>query len=531
VKERPARRRRGGGWLDRLEEVGRTRDRRASLPLLDVLLDGSLDDERAVEVADVLFDLEDPRCAPRLLRAVLDPGRRTIVRLAAAELLLHLPVDAPPREQAAAWAHHHDPILRRFGVSLLDVPDLDLVAALVSDPDADVRRAAVDSMCAMVRTRPLVAALRRALADEDASVREVACRVALFDEPLEASWELLRALSDPSLGVRAAAFEALEWFPRVSVLLAVADARNGAEDPSAADEVLAVLVRRVLSTFSDASARARRRLERWGGPVTWLLDTEARRAARRAVRERAAAAAEPDEPPKSRAVDVARAAQALLSDDAPPQIQREHLLRRSWERAGDRGREVLRACAASRNWSLRQGAAAGLLQTGCWDERATLAFDREPQVRRAALGAVLDGAEECDPRVLDAARAVLADPSARPTAGDQALATIAAFGTAAELERVVVAELSRPDDRDGLFLGAIHLARLAGTKRAVPPLLALVNAPVVASAMAHVAALRTLRALGHPRTRIDLSHLEGVDHLDVQCEIGEWDWRGPRWGR
>ena len=528
MKERPVRRRRGVAWLDRLEEVGRTRDRRASLPLLEALLDGGLDDEKAVEVADVLFDLEDPRCAPRLLAAVLDPSRRVIVRLAAAELYLHAPVDAPPRDHAVAWCRHHDPVLRRLGVALLDVPDLDLVAALASDPDADVRRSAVDSMCAMVRTPPLVEALRRSLADEDASVREVACRVALFDEPLEATWELLRALSDPSLGVRAAAFEALEWFPRVSVLLAVADARGGTEDTSAADETLTALVRRVLVTFSEASARARRRLERWGGPVTWLLDAEARRAARRDVRERLEA--EDAKEPKRRAVDVPRAAAALLSDEAPPQVQREHLLRRAWGRSGARGRELLRACAASRNWTLRQGAAAALVETGCADELSALAFDPEPQVRRAALAAVLDGSDSCDPRILEAARDVLGDAAARPTAGDQALALIAAYGPAGEIDRVVVSELSRPDDRDGLFLGAIHLARLAGARAAVPPLLALVNAPIVGSVMPHVSALRSLRALGHPRSRIDLSHLEGVDHLDVQCELGEWDWRGPRWG-
>ena len=56
-----------------------------------------------------------------------------------------------------------------------------------------------------------------------------------------------------------------------------------------------------------------------------------------------------------------------------------------------------------------------------------------------------------------------------------------------------------------------------------------VAADVVASDAERHAALRALRTLG-PGARPDLAHLESVDHLDVQAELGAWDWHGPRYG-
>jgi hypothetical protein len=171
-----------------------------------------------------------------------------------------------------------------------------------------------------------------------------------------------------------------------------------------------------------------------------------------------------------------------------------------------------------------------LAALGAQDVLEALARDREPVVRRAAFIAALDLETTAGPGLLDAAREALADRWVRSTAGDNALAVVAALAGPGEVEEVVLDELSRPDDRDGLFLGAVHLARLASIQRAVPALLAIVNAPVVASVAAHHAALQSLRSLGHPRTRIDLRHLDGVDHLDVQAELGEWGWHGARWG-
>jgi hypothetical protein len=175
-------------------------------------------------------------------------------------------------------------------------------------------------------------------------------------------------------------------------------------------------------------------------------------------------------------------------------------------------------------------AARPLAETGQIHELAALASDREPVVRRAAYVAILDRTEIDDPRFLAAAMDSLADPRTRPTVGDHALAVVAAQGRPSDLESAVLDELARPDDRDGLFLGAVHLARLADVRRAVPALLAIVNAPVVSGVGVHVAALEALRSMGHPRSRIDLRHLDGVDHLDVQRELGEWGWHGARWG-
>ncbi len=61
-------------------------------------------------------------------------------------------------------------------------------------------------------------------------------------------------------------------------------------------------------------------------------------------------------------------------------------------------------------------------------------------------------------------------------------------------------------------------------------LLALVGSPIVGSVRVHVDALRTLRELGHDPALIHLQHLQDVDHLHLQAELGEWGWRGGRYG-
>src|SRR5256885_7985501 len=75
--------------------------------------------------------------------------------------------------------------------------------------------------------------------------------------------------------------------------------------------------------------------------------------------------------------------------------------------------------------------------------------------------------------------------------------------------------LARPDDRDGLHLGAIHVARQLEIAAAVPHLVRIAEEPVIASVLPHVAALAALRGLGHrggrmedrKSTRLNSSHL------------------------
>ena len=123
---------------------------------------------------------------------------------------------------------------------------------------------------------------------------------------------------------------------------------------------------------------------------------------------------------------------------------------------------------------------------------------------------------------IDPARDVLKDPWARPTAGDDALQYLGELGSVADVEEAVLAELSRPDDRDGLWLGAIAVAQEERVEDAVDPLIDLVETEVVGSVRAHVAALGAIRDLGAVTRTVDLAHLEGIDHLEVQRELGEW---------
>ncbi len=552
MTRKPPARARAREWLPRLAAVRIREDRRASLPLLSLFLSDELDDDERGDVASTLAALEDVRCAAALERAILDPARPLDVRRLAIEVLSAIPCDAPPRDRVAEWVRARDPVVRAFGTRFLDVPEADEIAAAARDPEPLVRWAAVDTLASITRTPPLVQAIRAALCDDDPIVRETACRAALFDEPLEATWELLRALTDGVASVRGAACDALEDYPRVSVLLALADAATDGADGSAPRAALAAVVARVRNAFEEASPRACRRLERWIAPAAWLVDpphtSPAPEVSTSASEAEADAAAAPQRAPAGpgngneepdddedddddeqagRPVDLRRASRILLDPDGPPSLQRRLLLRRSWQRTGAAGLDVARACATSENWSLRQASAYAFGDLGATDDLLALAYDPQPVVRRSALEVLRDNG---DRRGIDAARATLDDPWARPTAGDEALALIGSVAGEEEAERVVLDELSRPDDRDGLFLGAIHLAFHLRSELAVPALLAIVNAPVHASVLQHVAALEALRSLGHPRSRIDLHHLEGVDHLDVQRELGEWDWHGARYG-
>jgi hypothetical protein len=198
-----------------------------------------------------------------------------------------------------------------------------------------------------------------------------------------------------------------------------------------------------------------------------------------------------------------------------------------WSGAGPAGLAVARACAASPNWSLRQGAAFALAEMRARADLVGLASDREPVVRRAAFeGLRMIG----EPRGIAPALAALADSAMRPIAGDDALALVATLAEPEQAERAVVAELERPDDRDGMWLGAIQLARRMRLASARPHLGRIARSPVTSSVLPHVAALSALRRLGPPRQPLPLGHLDATDHLEVQRELGEWGWRGVRYG-
>jgi HEAT repeat protein len=513
-------------WLTRLDDVRETGDRRASAALLAAFLAPETGDDRRTDVAVALRALEDVRCAEPLRRAVLDTELAPDLRSLALEIHAAIPVDAASRAEALEWARSSDVVVRAFGVRLLDVPDGEALAAASNDPEPLVRYAAMDAITSIARTTPLVDAARRALADEDAAIREAACRVALFDEPIGVTHDLLRALGDPSAAVRVAASDALEDFPRVSVLLALAEARGKSESGLAAELAFEAIVRRIREAMDDACAAARRRLERWCEPVRWLLEERAAESEGVSALEQAIEDLDADGAGYER-VDPEAAAAVLFDDDAPPSVQRRMLVFRSWEDAGDTGRYVLRRCAASPNWSIRQGAALALAELRSADDVVPLTSDREPVVRRAAF----EGLRRLeDVRGVAPARETLADPELRPTAGDEAMALVVELARPAEAERMVVEELSRDDDRDGLWLGAIHLARHAEIEAAVPALRRIAEGPVTSSVLPHVAALAALRDLGRSARGLDLSHLEALDHLEVQRELGEWGWRGARYG-
>jgi HEAT repeat protein len=533
-------------WLPRLREVRETGDRRATGALLRLLLHGTalgpLDDETRDDVADALCVLEDPRCEERLVAVLLDTACPRGLRGAALRILSCLPSDDPPTLRVAAWLDDRDGLVRAFAASFLGACDAERVARLAHDPVVEVRRAVAEALVGASRTPELVGAVRRLLGDEDAIVRETACRAALFDEPLALTYDLLHLLDDADEDVRCGVYDALEDYPCVSVLLALADARGG-PDGALAAATLEMLVARVEGALAAADEDGLRRLRRWIAPARWLLD-ESRDLGPRSVASDGlegavateGAAGSPGDPGEARAprrpVDVPQAGRILTDPDAPSTAQRELLVSRDWSAAGVPGLAVLVETAASRLWSLRHGVAVALLDlvrggvAGAAEALLALTEDVEPVVRRVAIHALTHAA---DPRVVPSALVTLADDRARAMAGDAALQAVAHLASAEVAERAVLAELRVADDRDGLVLGAVHLAERLRIAAAAPLLAVWGGAEIAAGPGVHVASLRTLRTLGaRPVPRLD--HLESVDHLDVQVELAAWDWHGPRYG-
>ncbi len=553
-------------WLHRLPEVRESGDRRATLPLVSLLLRGTatchaegaaarrppddemLEYETLEDVADALCVLEDPRCEQPLEAALLDVSGPWTLRAAALRVLSCLPCDDPPPLRVAGWLRDADGLVRAHAAGFLGPRDEEWLAALVRDPVPEVRRAAAEALVGATRTPALVGALRHALRDPDAIVRETACRAALFDEPVGVTYDLLHLLDDPDGDVRCGVYDALEDYPCASVLLALADARSGTDGALAA-ATLDLLVARVGAALRAATGGAARRILRWATPARWLLEEEFGVLAVGAP-PLAAALAAPDadartafggladaRPAARPPVDVGAARRVLADADVPAGAHRDLLVSRDWSAAGNAGLTVLAAAAQARLWSERHGVAVALLDLarsgvpGASDALLALTEDAEPVVRRVALHALTHARE---PRVVPPALAALADDRARAIAGDAALAAVASLAPRAVAERAILAELTGDGhDRDGLRLGAVHLAERSGLTAAAPALAALVSREIVGGPSVHVAALRALRTLHPSRAaapQLDLAHLEGVDHLDVQAELGAWDWHGPRYG-
>lgn len=507
-------------------------DRSSSAELVERVLDPGLDDERDDVVAE-LVALEDPRHAATLEEAVLDRTRPQSVREAAFDVLERLPRDDPPRAALRAWARSDDALVRCYGVGFCGPAEEDLLAEAARHRDPLVRLAALESMMACTRTRALVSAAVQCLGDDEPALREAACRVALFDEPLAMVRGLLRAIDDRESAVRWAAYDALADFPTVAVALALAEPRGPFEDREARDCARAS-VRTALRRGRENVPRAgRERFESWLRPAAWMLgppdevrtdDVGPLGPLRRSDGPDDEGEADGGAPPP---VDLAVAERALLDPDTHPAVLRMHLFERGWSESGERGVRLVRACLERGDWLLRLGVAGPLRDLRETSLLTRLAEDCEPVIARAGLAGLYRF--DCDAG-LDAARALLGDERARPVVGEDALEYVARFAPREETERVLVDELSRPDDRDGLFLSAAHGARRLESKACVPALLALVNAPVIGSVAAHGAALEALRSLGHPRAWIDLSALEDLDHLTIQFELAAWAHPGGRYG-
>ena len=241
-----------------------------------------------------------------------------------------------------------------------------------------------------------------------------------------------------------------------------------------------------------------------------------------------------------------RTAYEVLTDPDRPHREHEHQLTGTdWTIWGETAVDVLSEFASG-PLHLRRRASVPLrelLASGAEGARnvlVRLTTDADPLVRS---GAILALGRCGDPAAVSGCLSTLADPVHRLRAGDSALATLVEVGDPGLAAELLHLELRTPDDRDGLLLGAVHLAaRLPGADWAL--LLGdVVRRPVVSSPSCQLAALRVLRRLRDPGsccqpfppqrpdradwvrgavTHDDLQPLAALDSLSVQRELGHW---------
>lgn len=517
-------------WLDVLPGIVEERDRRAAPALVEIVLRARLDDVDRAPFVAALGSLEDVRVVPRLEQVLRDRTAPRPLRLAALEVLAATPLRDRGPDQVLADLRSRDDLIQAHGYDQLDAPLADWIPRGASSRSAVVRLHAVDAACLLSRTRPLVEVLRRALVDPAPPVREAACRAAYFDEPLALGFALTERLDDDDPDVRAAAHLALEEYPQVGVLLALGDLAGSSNDEGLAEATLETLVIRIWMALRAGDATVRRHVSEWLRPARWLVDEVI--AAWDPSQDQLSDG--PDDEDTGPIAPEGRASiaglhreviEGVLDPDSSPDLLRLVLLAHDWTDADEHARDVLAACARSERWELRGLCCQALRDTGDLEALLRAAGDPEGTIRGAALVGLASSPDLTDEQAGDAlqrAREALLDPWARPVAGDAALAVLTTHGTRTEAARALVDELSRAEDRDGLFHGALAAVRRMRVEEAVPALLAIVSAPVYASVHSHVGALRALRTLGHPRDRIHLRHLRGVDHLAVQVELAHW---------
>jgi len=300
------------------------------------------------------------------------------------------------------------------------------------------------------------------------AIRESACRIAPLRHPLDATHELLRApLPPPERGRRPSDRRlATRW--RTSPRLRAprpGEARASRKPPRAGPRSMASWAPRSARRWPNPSACEARR-ERWSAPVRWLLANPPATTwrANRRGRGRADHALEQT----TRWTDEANVL-PLRTTGAPPSAAAAMLVFRPDARRATRASKLVRGCAKSRNWSLRQARRSRLrrpcAQSTIW---FALASDVEPVVRLARRSRASAASRLKRGPSRRRAR-TLADPACVPTAGDDALALVA--DSTAGRGRAHSCSPNTPGPTTRLpRLGAIHVARQARYRELRPHL-------------------------------------------------------------
>lgn len=483
------------------ERIRETEDRSWTFALLDQVRSLSTPEPDRDAALRTLAHLEDYRSIPPLTALVEDNQMAEEIRQAASDVLRGFDDITTPERRRAWWASH-DSMLMAHSLRLMERSEADIVTAVASDDGHPLQSVALRAMAFGFDEPAFQPAKIRALDHRDPEVREAAADVLMWDEPVAAEAALLRALSDPSADVAAAAVDTLQYYASRRVLRVLAGMLDVADDElrATAAASFGFLQGCFESMATEGDPAVVEVLRQWMEPVRDLVSWPEE------VGQRKKGGSPPSRRPRS-TVSEEELLELLADPDGEWATKKATLRDVEWNALDPQAQDRLaRALTAHPDPAVRDIAAAAL---AAWSRSADLlALTADPSfsVRKSAMYHL--GLVPRDPSLAGPAWDYMT--GAHGTTAYEALQTYVAHAAPAEA-RARLVELARADQREAVVTRAISGLVDFEAAPEVESLLPLLHDTPGVTWAAHIELLHAVRALGLPLPALD--DLADVDNL------------------
>lgn len=488
------------------DQVRKAEDRGWTLALLDEVRSASVSEADRGTAFDTLAWLEDYRSIAPLTEMVEDVGLGDSVREAASRVLRGFD-DSTTSESRRAWWGSGDPVKMAHALGLMDRSEADVIVAIAGDDHHPLQPLALAVMAFGFDEAEYQPVKIRALVHPAAAVREAAAAVIVWDEPVAAEGPLLRAATDASSKVAAAAAETLQYYPSRRVLRALAELAKSNDEQVRVKAAESLDYNRgrfeFAATFGDREQVML--LREWMKPVADLVAWPAE------IQDR-----EDRQPPRrqSRTELAVSDVLSLIADPNGGWAAKKQTLRRlKWDAYVGAERERLAHMLTTHpDPIVREIAAVPLAAWTKSHELLGLTSDASFSVRKSAIYFLASVPR--DPAIGRASWEYM--QASGGTTAQEALRTYAAHASESEaMERLV--ELALTDRRECIKTTAIALLVDLRAAAVIEKLVPLLDEPPGVSWAVHIQVLNGFRSL--QLRRPDLDELATTDNLDLVQSI------------